>query len=390
MAGLYIHVPFCLKRCLYCDFYSGIDIKYKETFLSALLHEMELRSKKARGEKIETIYFGGGTPSLLEGSVFHRLFEAIYHHFSCSETPEITLEANPDDLSPEYINALRALPFNRISIGIQSFINAELELLGRRHSAEEAIRAVKHCQKAGFKNINIDLMYGLPEQTIDQWKYNIKEALKLDIQHISAYSLTYEEGSALCKMKASGEIQAIGDDVSAHLFKILTDTLAHNGFSHYEVSNFARRTDDYPEGMVSLHNSSYWDGSHYIGLGPSAHSYDGKTRSWNISSLTEYIYSITEKKKRPYEQEILDERTRYNDFIITRLRTNRGLSIAELEESFGEERKRFFLDTAAPFIDSEMLKKEGLNVKISPENFFLSDTAIRGLIVLQGGFGDKT
>ncbi len=382
MAGLYVHIPFCVKRCIYCDFYSNIDMGYKEAYIDALLYEMDIRRDYLQGEIVETIYFGGGTPSQLRPRDLEKLLDGIYRIFPVSGHPEITLEANPDDLSDGYVSSLKTLPFNRVSIGVQSFDDGELRLLNRRHTAQEAFRAVARCKEAGLANISIDLMYGLPEQTMEIWLHTISKALELDVSHISAYNLTYEEGTAIYKMMESGILKPVGDELCEQFFRILTEKLTSAGFIHYEISNFALRSESYPDGRISLHNSSYWNGSHYLGLGPSAHSYGGKSRSWNVSSISGYMKAIDDRSEELYETEILDERARYNDFIITRMRTMWGVSLGELRREFGEERERYFLEKSERFICFNMLKKQGEFVKVTSEGIFVSDAIMRELIAL--------
>jgi len=355
---------------------------YKEAFLSAILREMEIRRDDWQGQVCNTIYLGGGTPSQLSVNDLGRIFNGIYRFFSISADAEITLEANPDDLSDLYVSSLTTLPINRLSIGIQSFDDNELQLLNRRHTAREAIEAVTCCKKAGFENISIDIMYALPGQTTEQWSRTVDQSIALDVPHISAYNLSYEQGTALYQMMNDKVITPIEDDDCERFYHILTAKLAAAGFFHYEVSNFARRTPQYPAGQISLHNSSYWNGTHYVGLGPSAHSYDGLSRSWNVSSLPDYISALNDGKGVFRETEWLDERTRYNDFIITRLRTRWGISLDELRRAFGKQRESDFLDKCAHFVSIKKLKNEGGNVKLSPEDFFISDAIMRELIDL--------
>ena len=380
MAGLYIHVPFCVSRCIYCDFYSNTNLEYKSAYISALLHEMELRRDYLRGESLNTIYFGGGTPSQLQSHDYEQLFNGVYRLFSVSDDPEVTIEANPDDLSCDYIQSLKSLPVNRVSVGIQSFVDDELRLLNRRHTSVEAVDAVVRCKDAGLTNISIDLMYGLPGQTVESWEYNLDKAIALDVSHISAYSLTYEEGTAIYNMMERKEIEPADDDLYEQLFRLLTGKLADAGFAHYEVSNFAKRSASHPDGCISLHNSSYWNGAHYLGLGPSAHSYDGDSRSWNISSVSGYIKALNEGVAELSETERLDEVAKYNDFIITRLRTMWGVSLSELRREFGEVRERYFLGKSEPFFCLDMLKKHGDIVKVSEGSLFISDAIMRDLI----------
>ena len=380
MAGLYVHVPFCVKRCVYCDFYSNTNMEYKEAYISALLREMEMKRNYLRGENIETIYFGGGTPSQLQAHDFQRIFDEVYRIFPVSDNPEITIEANPDDLSDSYVSSLKTLPFNRLSIGIQSFVDDELRLLNRRHTSDDAVNAVVRCKDAGFENISIDLIYAIPGQTTGSWEKNIDKAIALDISHISAYNLTYEEGTAIYKMMERKEIEPVDDDICEQFFSILTGKLADTDYVHYEISNFAKRSASYPEGRISLHNSSYWNSTHYLGVGPSAHSYDGDSRSWNISSISGYIKAVNEGSSELYDTEMLDEIAKYNDFIITRLRTMWGVSLSELKKEFGEERERYFFEKSEPYLSLNKLKKQGGNVKVSPGSILISDAIIRDII----------
>ncbi|MDR2775885.1 MAG: radical SAM family heme chaperone HemW [Tannerella sp.] len=383
MAGLYVHVPFCLKRCIYCDFYSGTRMEeYKDGYISALIREMEMRRDYLCGETVNTVYFGGGTPSQLEIYDFERLFDVMYRLFPFPRNPEITVEANPDDLSDEYVFSLTRLPFNRISIGIQSFSDEDLRLLNRRHTAVDAAKAVSRCKDAGFDNISIDLIYGLPGQTADRWSDNIERAVMLDVSHISAYHLTYEEGTLIDEMRKRGDIHPVEDELCESFFYMLIDKLADAGFIHYEISNFAKISPSYPDGRISIHNSSYWKGIHYMGIGPSAHSYNGDSRSWNVSSVSEYIREINGKGEIPCETEYPDERMKYNDFVITRLRTMWGVSPDELRKEFGEERMCWFLKKSESFLCSKKLKIEGGYVKIAQKGFFISDMIMRELIVI--------
>ena len=259
MAGLYIHVPFCAKRCLYCDFFSNTEMKYKEPYINALIKEMELRKGYIGNEALETIYFGGGTPSQLDEKDFGKIFEAIYRHFDVAEQMEITLEANPDDMKREYVSLLRNYPFNRVSMGVQSFHPEDLRFLNRRHDREQAIKAVELCKEYGITNISIDLIYGLPNQTQQAWEENLRQAIRLDVPHLSAYHLIYEEGTALYKLLEAGKVTPINEELSVSFFSTLIDRLAEAGYLHYEISNFAR------PGFFSKHNSSYWTGKKYLG-----------------------------------------------------------------------------------------------------------------------------
>jgi oxygen-independent coproporphyrinogen-3 oxidase len=383
MAGLYVHVPFCVTRCIYCDFYSTVHPEYKAGYVAAVIREMEMRRDYFRGEPVNTVYFGGGTPSQLDADDFERLFEAMHRLFPFPQDAEITIEANPDDLSEAYVSSLAKLPFNRISVGIQSFRDEDLRLLNRRHTSADAMKALSRCKDAGFDNISIDLIYGLPGQTVDRWSDNIEKAIALDVSHISAYNLTCEEGTLLDEKRKRGDLQPAEDELCELFFYMLGDKLTEAGFVQYEISSFAKRIpSSYPDGRISIHNSSYWNGARYMGVGPSAHSYNGNSRSWNVSSVPQYISAILETSEIPRETEYLDERTRYNDFVITRLRTMWGISMEELRNAFGEERLRWFLKKSAPFFRSEKLKVEGGCVKVSCAGYFITDLIIRELIAV--------
>lgn len=373
MAGLYIHVPFCEKRCLYCDFYSNTDMAFKQPYLKALMQEMELRKHYLKGEAIHTLYFGGGTPSQLQAEDFDRIFNALYKQFDLSECREITLEGNPDDLTADYIASLRSFPFNRISMGIQSFREEDLRFLNRRHSRTQAIQAVADCQEAGFSNISIDLIYGLPGQTLEQWKDNLREALRLEVPHLSAYHLIYEEGTALYRLLEAGKVKAIPEELSVTLFTTLIETLTEAGYQHYEISNFAR------PGRYSQHNSSYWNGTAYLGLGPSAHSYNGENREWNVSSLPIYIKGMQQGIPN-LEKEELSPATRYNDYVITRLRTQWGISLQELKERFGERMLCYCLEQAKPHLQQGWLEERDDKLRLTRQGIFISDGIMSDLL----------
>lgn len=373
MAGLYIHVPFCAKRCLYCDFFSNTEMKYKEPYLAAVIRELELRKEYIGGEAIETIYFGGGTPSQLQTEDFRCIFEAISRLFEVTPDAEITLEANPDDMTPEYIAGLATLPFNRVSMGVQSFKEEDLRFLNRRHNPMQAVRAVQLCKANGLNNISIDLIYGLPGQTIEEWNRNLDTAISLDIPHISAYHLIYEEGTALYKLKEAGKISPVEEEVSVALFTALIDRLKANGYQHYEISNFAR------PGMISRHNSSYWTGRKYIGIGPSAHSYNGENRQWNVSSLPAYLSGI-ENGSPDTEIENLDINTRYNDFIITGLRTMWGIKLDDIQQQFGQDKLIYCQKQAAPYLKQGLLIQKDDTLTLSGEGIFISDGIMSDLL----------
>ena len=376
MFSLYIHVPFCATRCVYCDFFSNTDTRYKEPYLRAIEKEMELRGEYIDDDTLETIYLGGGTPSRLSGNDLERIFNAISRRFSITEGAEITLEANPDDIRPDYLSALRDLPINRISMGIQSFRPEDLRLLNRRHDREQAIRAVELCQAHGFTNLSIDLIYGLPGQTPEAWEENLRQAIRLGTPHLSAYHLTYEEGTALYKRLQAGQVEPVDEEVSVTLFHILTERMAEAGFQHYEISNFAR------PGFHARHNSAYWIGKPYLGLGPSAHSYNRTSREWNVASLPLYLRGV-ESGQPATERETLDLSTRYNDFIITGLRTMWGISLDKLRAEFGEALLAYCQKQALPYIQRGLLRQENDRLALSQAGILLSDGIMSELMYIK-------
>ncbi|MBQ8530393.1 MAG: radical SAM family heme chaperone HemW [Parabacteroides sp.] len=373
MAGIYIHIPFCAKRCLYCDFFSSTDMQFKTPYIQAIIREMELRKDYIDNEPIETIYFGGGTPSQLGEKDFEKIFDAINRIFDTSQCQEITLEANPDDMTPEYVASLQKLPFNRISMGVQSFQEKDLRFLNRRHNREQAIRAVALCKEHGISNINIDLIYGLPGQTLDEWSLNLEEAILLDVPHISAYHLIYEERTALYKLLKEGGITPVDEELSVSLFSTLINRLTKAGYLHYEISNFAR------PGYISQHNSSYWLGKKYIGIGAAAHSYNGSNRLWSVSSLPLYLKGIATETPN-VEIEELDENTQYNDFIITRLRTMWGIQLQKIKELFGEEKWNYLKQQAEPYLQQDLLNLQNETLKLSKKGIFISDGIMSDLL----------
>jgi oxygen-independent coproporphyrinogen-3 oxidase len=348
-------------------------MRYKEPYLAAIVKEMAMRKDYIAGETVDTVYWGGGTPSILTAIDFEQVFEAIYRLFPVKENAEITLEANPDDMTPDYVASLRRLPFNRISIGVQSFNDADLRFLHRRHTGRQAISAVRLCKDNGYGNISIDLMYGLPGQTPFLWKQNIKEALRLDIAHISAYHLMYEEGTPLYRMKEEEYIQAVDEDVSLSLFTILIDRLTGAGYQHYEISNFAK------PGYQSLHNISYWTEKKYLGIGASAHSYNIESRQWNVSSLPHYIKSVRNGIFCA-EGEELNIHNKYNEYILTGLRTQWGISLSHILTKFGEEKYNYCIMQVKRYINTGILQINGDKLLFSRKGLFISDTVMSDLL----------
>ena len=373
MAGIYIHTPFCKRRCIYCDFFSTTQSEKKPAYVHALCQELDMRKDYLEGEDIETIYLGGGTPSQLSQEELEEIFSTLYNIYKVKEDAEITLEANPDDLTPEYVHMLRSLPINRISMGIQTFQEETLKLLHRRHTARQAIEAFQRCREAGFQNISIDLMYGLPGETLDTWKQDLQQAIALRPEHISAYHLIYEEGTALWKLKEQHQVEEADEDLSVTLFRTLIDELTRAGYEHYEISNFCL------PGLHSRHNSSYWTGKKYLGCGPSAHSFNGTSRQWNVASLDKYIHAI-QQGKLDYEIEELDIYTRYNDFVITAIRTHWGMSLSQLRSTYGEDLYRYCLRMAKPHLAQGVLEMKEDTLKLTKEGIFISDGIMSDLL----------
>lgn len=376
MAGIYIHIPFCKTRCIYCDFYSTTRSDLKERYIRALCRELRIRKDYLEGATIETIYFGGGTPSQLDEEDFRQVFATIEEVYGMEHCKEITLEANPDDLTEEYVTRLHRLPFNRISMGIQTFDDVTLKLLNRRHNAMQAIEAVDRCRRAGFENISIDLIYGLPGETDERWERDLKQAVSLNVEHISAYHLTYEEGTRIYELLQAHRIREVDEESSVRFFSVLIDTLDAAGYEHYEISNFCR------PGYPSRHNTSYWQGIPYLGCGPSAHSFNRREREWNIASLNKYLLGI-ESGERVYETEILDTTTRYNECIITSIRTSQGLSLTKLKEEFGTELWQYCLNMAAPSIKNGMLEEREDNLRLTRKGIFISDSIMSDLLKVE-------
>lgn len=374
MAGIYIHIPFCKQACHYCDFHFSTSMKRKEEVVSALIREIELRKEEFLNEKVETIYFGGGTPSVLTNAEIELLIDKVYKNFQVIDRPEITLEANPDDLSEERIIELSKTAVNRLSIGVQSFYEADLKMMNRAHNAQEAKKSLEIAVQY-FDNISVDLIYGIPGLTNEMWRKNIQTALNLGIPHISSYALTVEPKTALHKLIQTGEIAPPKEEVAQEHFEILVKTLTENGFIHYELSNFGKPN------YFSKNNSSYWLGKKYIGIGPSAHSYNGTSRSWNVANNILYLKSITEDKL-PLEIEILSQQDVYNEYIMTGLRTIWGVSLSKIKTDFGEKYLNYLLKNAERFIADDLLSIENEILKTTNKGKFLTDGIASDLFYL--------
>ncbi len=374
MSGIYIHIPFCKKICYYCDFYFSLNLSNKAAFVEALLLEIEDRKTYLNHQKIKTVYFGGGTPTVLTINEIKLIFETLQKYHDLSEVTEITLEANPDDLTVEYLEALKQTPINRLSIGIQSFFDDDLRTMNRRHLAYDAELCVKNAQKLGFNNITIDLIYGLPTLTLDKWKTNIHKALSLNIQHISAYHLTIEKQTAFNKFVKNGTLQLPSEEQSEQQYEILVETLKQNGFVHYEISNFAL------PGFEAVHNSSYWKQIPYIGFGPSAHSFDGKSRQWNVSNNLKYI-SLLGSKQNYFEVEYLTKKDCFNEYILTSLRTIWGVDIEYLKNTFPEKYCSIFIAKMESYVLQGNAVKLGNSIVLTNKGMFISDAILADVFV---------
>lgn len=374
MSGIYIHIPFCKQACHYCDFHFSTSMKKKEEMVLAIAKEIQMRKSEFDNQEVETIYFGGGTPSVLSSEEINFLITEVYKNYSVSENPEITLEANPDDLSEERIIELYKSKINRLSIGIQSFFEDDLKLMNRAHNSAEAKKCLEIATKY-FDNISVDLIYGIPRMSNAKWKQNIETALSFGIPHISSYALTVEPKTALNKLIQTGKIAAPKDEVAQEHFAILVETLEANDFIHYELSNFGK------ENYFSKNNSAYWLGKKYIGIGPSAHSYDGISRSWNVSNNSLYLKSI-QAGKLPNEIEILSIADRYNEYIMTGLRTIWGVSLDRIEIEFGTEYLEYLKKQVQKFLDDDLVLVKNNILKPTKKGKFLTDGIASDLFYL--------
>lgn len=375
MAGIYIHIPFCRQACHYCDFHFSTSLRNVEGLLIALKNEVRLQKGYLGTETINTVYFGGGTPSLLSDEQINDIFDELTKYFSIDRNAEITLEANPDDLSREKLNELSKTPVNRLSIGIQSFRDEDLKFLNRAHSGAEAIDSVLNAQKAGFKNITIDLIYGIQTLTNDNWQRNIETALGLGVPHISCYSLTVEPKTALASFIQNGKAPSVDSQKSADQFEMLMSEMKANGYVHYEISNFCK------EGSYSRHNSSYWKGEKYLGLGPSAHSYDGSSRQWNVKSNTAYIRTL-EMDKVPFEKELLSESQKFNEYVLTSLRTIWGIDLDFVRRSFSESIFSHLNNEIRPYLSEKALCQKNGKLMLTDKGKLFADKIASDLFLV--------
>ena len=365
MSGIYIHIPFCKQACHYCDFHFSTSMKKKNQLISALAKELELRKDEFKNTTVETIYFGGGTPSVLSTKELQLLIDTVYLNYTVTNSPEITLEANPDDLNEDTIIALSKSPINRLSIGIQSFYEKDLKLMNRAHNAKEAKRCLQLATQY-FDNISLDLIYGIPNSTNAEWLDNIQTALSFGVPHISSYALTVEPKTALASFIAKGVIDNVDDDLAHEQFHILIEQLNQAGFDHYELSNFGKK------GFYSKNNSAYWLGKPYLGIGPSAHSFNGEQRAWNVKNNAIYISKIN-LNQLPLEVETLTVNDKYNEYVMTGLRTIWGVSLDKIEKQFGKSFLEYLLQQANQYINKQMLYIEDNNLKTTKTGKFLSD-----------------
>lgn len=379
MAGIYIHIPFCKSKCAYCNFFSVVTGKQHIDFLDALKKEILIRKSYLNNEKINTIYFGGGTPSLLKPGEIQSVLDVLYKNFNISEDPEITLEANPDTVSKELLKDFNIVGINRLSVGIQSFFDDDLQYLNRRHDSKHALQVLDWANEVGFQEVTMDLIYGIPTLTEEKWAANLDIFFSKGINHLSAYALTIEPKTALGQRISKGAAAPVDEDATIRHYEMLVERAEDEGFEHYEISNFAR------PGHHSRHNRSYWDGVKYLGLGPSAHSFDGTSRQWNIANVTEYCKLVNEfpnsLQMNWFEKEILSLDDRYNEYVMTSLRTCWGCDIVKIREDFGERYQKYFERNIAPYLNDGRLVKHGNNYILTKSGMLFADGIAAELFV---------
>jgi oxygen-independent coproporphyrinogen-3 oxidase len=373
MAGIYIHIPFCKQACSYCDFHFSTKLTNKKFVLSAIEKELELRSNYIGKELVETIYIGGGTPSLLNEVELQSIFHAVLHNYNVSENAEITLEANPDDLTKEKLKELKQTPINRLSIGVQSFFEEDLRFMNRAHNATEALESIQNAKMVGFDNLSIDLIFGSQTTTNEMWQKNLDTFFDLDLNHLSAYSLTVEEKTALAHNVAKGKVEDVDDEKNHTQYLMLQNTIRQQGFEQYELSNYCKNES------YSKHNTSYWQGKKYLGIGPSAHSFDGASRQWNVRNNSLYLKAI-QNKTNYFEKEELTEIDRYHELLITSLRTKRGIDVKFLEAHFSDFIVRHF-QTKREVVNKSLIDMSINFLRIRQEYLFQSDEIVRELMI---------
>lgn len=389
MAGMYIHIPFCKQACHYCDFHFSTNLKQRSELLFALREEMRLRRGYLEGARLSSIYLGGGTPSLLSGEEVGQLLDAAAGYYGVEPGCEVTLEANPDDLDPMRLAALRAAGINRLSIGVQSFFDEDLRWMNRAHTGNQAFESVVCARQAGFENLTVDLIYGFPLLSDRKWLHNIERVISLDIPHVSCYNLTVEEGTALNAFIKKGRERAMSSSQGARHFELLINELCGRGYRHYEISNFCL------EGAYSRHNTAYWQEKAYVGIGPSAHSYNGRGRSWNVSNNGQYVKEVSGIKKRLNEDEVLQElpgsgrellseADRFNERVMTGLRTMWGVDLQRLEGDFGEKRLETLRKSAGKYLRMGWVLEENGFFRLSPEGKLYADRIAADLFLVPG------
>lgn len=366
MAGIYIHIPFCKKACTYCDFHFTTSTKYLDEMVEAICMEIAMKKDRLENQQVESIYFGGGTPTTLPSNALQKILATIEQWFSISSNAEITIEANPDDLTAQKITELRQLPFNRFSIGTQSFFNEDLIWMNRAHNAQEATDCIKRSQDAGFEKLTIDLIYGYPLLNNEKWTSNIQTAIALEVPHISAYSLTVEPRTALAYAIEKGKQPMVSDDQSAEQFLMLVDTLIRNGFEHYEISNYSL------PGKYAVHNTNYWKGVPYLGIGPSAHGFDGTDRYINIANNAKYLESIG-KKQLPETIEQLSNADQFNEYVMTSLRTMWGIDLEKVSAQFGKKPQELILKNIKPYLSDEKVYIDNHHIYLSNKGKLFAD-----------------
>jgi len=372
MAGIYIHIPFCRQKCHYCNFYSLASMKYFDEVVDAIGKELVLAKHFLPQNTVDTIYFGGGSPSLLSEKHLNYLFDILKKNYSINNNAEITLEANPDDLTEEKVMVLAKTPVNRLSIGIQSFNDDDLKYLNRSHDSQTAINAIGNARLAGIENLTIDLIYGIPVSTNDTWESNLQKCFELKIPHISCYALTLEPNTALDVLIKKKKLKPISDEQIIEQFNILTKQVKKHSYEQYEISNFCR------EQRYAKHNTGYWFGEPYVGVGPSAHSYNGISRRWNVANIKEYLASI-DSNTIPFSSEKLTVEQRYDEYVMTRLRTQWGINIKDLQKLFGKERRNFFVKTISKFISTNHIEQNGDVFIFTDKGKLISDHVISEL-----------
>ncbi len=377
MAGIYLHIPLCKKLCFYCDFYHIISTGDNTSLINALVKEAALRKDYIGNEAVSTIYFGGGTPSVLSVEELGTILEHIRKHYRVEDDCEISVELNPDDVNTAFLSGLKKLGINRISLGVQSWRDADLKMLNRRHDSAQAAKALKEIISCGFENLSIDLIYGIPGMSQEEWASNLDYSFSFDIKHLSAYHLTFEKGTVFGKMLEKGLIAEVDEEESIVLFNTLIDKAEVAGFIHYEISNFGK------PGYFSIHNSNYWKQVNYIGLGPSAHSFNGYSRQWNIRDLKGYIRSVSSGKSY-YEHEDLDLKARFNEYVMTSLRTMWGIDLEYVERTFEKEGYDYVVNLAGKFRDYGLISQDKKSLVLTNQGKLISDNIISEFMLPAG------